>query len=236
MGDDSIEKKVYHQVLLKWQMILLGLELLGLDEDWHNPDGNIGCSWLYYASQELINIHEQGTTERILKHGTGHGSASGSSSGKREPWVTTSPPTDGVPLRDPQSDLTPWGLWGNLCGSTTWNMTVMEKQWGTSTTSMWILADQGHTHTAQAVIPTSGFDHLEKKGSVHSDQGTWQGLDLPDSDLQQGVCHSFFPACPRLGKVLKHSSTHCGECLLAPPDREGWWQLLEALWARDAPT
>ena len=84
--------------------------------------------------------------------------------------------------------LAPWKLQGNLQGSTTGNLTIMEK-WGRSLQQpahgFWQTV---HTSiTTQVVTPTSGFAYLQNQVRAHSDQGTLQEADLLDSDSSTRV-------------------------------------------------
>lgn len=54
-------------------------------------------------------------------------------------------------------------------------------------------ADGVHTHGAWVIIPTSGFAYLQNQVGGHSDQGTWESADLPDSN-PQGVLRALEPS------------------------------------------
>lgn len=75
---------------------------------------------------------------------------------------------------------------------------------------MYILADRVHTYSTQIVIPTSSFAHLQKKVGAHSDQGTWQSTELPESDFQMSF------ASPR--SQFAHAQARCW--VTAPPIME----------------
>lgn len=87
------------------------------------------------------------------------GEISGSSSGKREHGETTN--TAQHLGRAPSFRLTAQGLQRNLQDSMIGTLTMTEKEGGVCNTSTQTLVDQIHTGSAQVVIQTSGFVHLQ---------------------------------------------------------------------------
>ena len=99
---------------------------------------------------------------------------------------------------------------------------------GLSTTSTQILADQVYTYGAQPVMPTNSFAHLQNN-QIYTDHGIWQGVETWFRSSKEEFCWPQSPVFPCPGKELNHILTHCGECLLALSDWDGWEQLLEAV-------
>ena len=126
----------------------------------------------------------------------------------------------------PYTDLTPRGLQGNLWGSTTGNLTVTEKGRVLTTTSTWILADWVHTCSAQVVISTSSFAHLQNQvGSTlwwRNSAGCWllnlnpltRNFARPRAQFAQSQVRSWITAPPHVESVFQF---HLPKMLVTPP-------------------
>ena len=57
--------------------------------------------------------------------------------------------------------------------------------------------------SAQVLIPTRVLLICRTKLGAHSDQGTWRGADLSDSDFKQGVLLALDPGLPMPGQAAE---------------------------------
>lgn len=104
------------------------------------------------------------------------------------------------------SGLTSWRTQGNLQGSTTGNVTVIEQGEGLSTTSTWISANKVPTCRAQAVVPTCGFAHLQNQGGRTAwpgDSAGCQSASFRSSNDEFYRPYSLVGPCA--GRELNHS-------------------------------
>lgn len=161
--------------------------------------------------------------------------ASGSSSGKREPGGgSQSPPALWVALQEPVLWSHTMGTAVESAGPHAGNLSVIEKKGGLATTlraGTQILSGQVPLCSAQVLIPTSSFAHLQNQVRDALWPRNLVGCRPAWFGSAEGFCQPYSLVCPCQTKVLIRSPTHCGGCLLAPSDQKSWWQLLEAVWS-----
>lgn len=100
---------------------------------------------------------------------------------------------------------------------------------GFATTSRQILADRVHMGSAQIVISTSGFAHLQNQVGGTLWPGNMEEIQVCLIEiLKQDVCQPHTPVCSYWGRILSHSPTHWGRVPSAPSDkksRDNSWKL-----------
>lgn len=121
------------------------------------------------------------------------------------------------------------GICSGICNAG--NLTVMEKRGGLATTGTHILSGQVHPCSAEVLIPTSSFAHLQNQVGVALWPRNLVGCRPAWFGSADGFCQPCSLVCPCRVKVLSRSPTHCGGCSPAPSNQKDWWQLLEAVWS-----